>query len=223
VIALEDQATFTVRCTQETLGRVPTAMKWVDSYCDTKWDHAVATAPMVDALLGLAPEPGEPAMSIAAAKTALADVNWLTDKGNALAMGTLGDLTVALLGTPAAITRISFSWQETGAQAPYDLIEALRMRGLTPQTLGCPQFGMASAGQEKVMQVAAPNRTVFTLTVYDRAAPTGIDWGVYEVDADVSGSIPTQAQLRNGAYPGGGGRAWATEATVWVSECADPE
>jgi hypothetical protein len=82
---------------------------------------------------------------------------------------------------------------------------------------------MASAGQEKVMQVAAPNRTVFTLTVYDRAAPTGIDWGVYEVDADVSGSIPTQAQLRNGAYPGGGGRAWATEATVWVSECADPE
>ena len=90
-------------------------------------------------------------------------------------------------------------------------------------SLGCPQYPGASMGREKVMLAGVPGRQPFVVTVYSRAAPTGFEPGVYEVDADFSGNVPDMRALQAGRYPGGGGRAFAVDPTGWVAECPDPE
>jgi hypothetical protein len=120
-------------------------------------------------------------------------------------------------------TRIRFDWQEQGSEGRYNVTGALRSRGVTLRSLGCPQYLGASMGREKVMLATLPGRRPFVVTVYSRAAPTGLETALYEVDADFSGVIPDMPSLQAGRYPGGGGRAFAVDPTGWVAECPDPE
>lgn len=132
--------------------------------------------------------------------------------------GMLNGMAVTLSGN----NRISFDWQQPGTEGRYDLIQALQIRGVHLEPLGCPQYPMASMGQEKVMIVSAPGRAPFVMTVYGRSAPTGTEYALYEVDVDFSGIIPDQTALTTGRYPGGGGRAFAVDASGWITTCPDP-
>lgn len=196
---VEEEAAFLARCKAE--GGVD---------CGVKWRWAGHAAPMADALLAIAPETGGAA---ADARTRLDAVQWTS-----ATEGKLGDLAVTL---PAS-GKVAFRWQKQGSEGYYDLIQALRIRGVALESLGCPQYPGASMGQEKVMIARAEGRAPFVLTVYHRAAPMSAEFGVYEVDADFSGAVPDSAALAAGRYPGGGGRAFAVDPTGWAQTCPDP-
>lgn len=212
--ATEDEAAFRARCREEVLRAQPDAATWVDSQCDVRWQQAGAAAPMAEALLALAPEAGGAAPTREDMRARLSAVRWTSESE-----GQLGDLAVQL---PAA-GRISFGWQETGVDGRYNVIEALRIRGVTLRPLGCPDYPGASMGMEKVMAAEPPGHAPFALAVYSRPSPTGFEPAVYAVDADFSGRMPDMAALRAGDYPGGGGRAFAVDPTGWVADCPDPE
>ncbi len=196
---VEDEAAFLARCTSE------------GGYdCGVKWRWAGNAAPMADALLALAPETGG---AVADVRAGLPAVQW-----SSATEGKLDDLAVTL---PAS-GKLAFRWMKQGAEGYYDLIQALRIRGVTLEALGCPQYPGASMGQEKVMIARAEGRAPFVLTVYHRAAPMSMEYGVYEVDADFSGAVPDRAALAAGRYPGGGGRAFAVDPTGWATTCPDP-
>lgn len=197
---VENEAAFLARCQAEGVYD-----------CDARWQWAGNAAPIADALLALAPETG--GAVTADMRAPLTAVQW-----SSATEGTLGDLTVTL---PAS-GRISFNWQKQGAEGHYDLIQALRMRGVTLESLGCPRYPMASMGQEKVMIAKAEGRAPFVLTVYGRFAPTGTEYALYDVDADFTGAVPDGAALVAGRYPGGGGRAFAVDASGWMETCPDP-
>lgn len=127
---------------------------------------------------------------------------------------------VAVLRTA---TGIRFDWQEQGSEGRFNVTGALRSRGVTLRSLGCPQYPGASMGREKVMLATLPGRQPFVVTVYSRAAPTRPEYAVYEVDADFSGAAPDMSALQAGRYPGGGGRAFAVDPAGWGAECPDPE
>lgn len=208
---VEDEAGFLTRCRGELLEATPQAASWADAHCADKWQLAGHATPMADALLALVPETGGAVTVDMRAR--LTAVPW-----SSATEGKLGDLTVTL---PAS-GRISFNWRKQGGEVPYDLIQALRIRGVTLETLGCPQYSGASLGQEKVMLAKAEGRAPFVLTVYGRHAPTGTEYALYDVDADFSGVIPDSTALAAGRYPGGGGRAFAGEPTGWMNTCPDP-
>lgn len=197
---VENEAAFLARCTAE--GGVD---------CGVKWRWAGNAAPMADALLALAPETGGAATTDM--RAGLPAVQWAS-----ATEGKLGDLAVTLAGSG----KLSFRWQKQGSEGYYDLIQALRIRGVALESLGCPQYPGASMGQEKVMIARAEGRAPFVLTVYHRAAPMSAEFGVYEVDADFSGTVPDSAALVAGRYPGGGGRAFAADPTGWAQTCPDP-
>lgn len=199
-VPMEDEAAFLARCKAEGIYD-----------CDARWRWAANAAPIADALLALAPAAG--GTITADMRARLTAVRW-----SSATEGKLGDLNVTL---PAS-GRLSFSWQKHGAEGFFDLIQALRMRGVTLESLGCPRYPMASMGQEKVLIATAQGRAPFVLTVYGRFAPTGTEYALYDVDADFSGAVPDSAALAAGEYPGGGGRAFAVDASGWLETCPDP-
>lgn len=208
---IEDEAGFRTRCRAELLETHPQAASWADAHCADRWQWAGNAGPIADALLALAPEAG--GTVTADMRERLTAVQW-----SSATEGKLGDLTVTLSEGGG----ISFHWRKQGGEVPYDLIQALRIRGVTLESLGCPRYPMASMGQEKVMIAKAEGRAPFVLTVYGRFAPTGSEYALYDVDADFDGVIPDNAALAAGRYPGGGGRAFAGEPTGWMNTCPDP-
>ncbi len=215
-VSVENEAEFLTRCRDEVMRSQPDAARWVDRHCVTKWQRAENAASMAEAILALAPAEGGAAPSREEARARLPMVQWSSG-------GTEGRLGDAAVHLPDAGIGIGFNWRQRGSEAPYDVIGALRIRGVTLRTLGCPQYPGASMGSEKVMLAEFAGRLPFTLTVYGRPAPTGIEAGLYDVDADFSTAIPDMAALRAGRYPGGGGRAFAVDPVGWVTDCPDSE
>ena len=213
---IEGEAAFLARCREETLRAQPSAASWVGNHCSVQWRKATAAAPMAEAILALALPEGSTPPSREEARIRLPMVQWSSDGTD----GIWHELSVHL---PDTGSEISFYWQKQGSEAPYNVVDALRLRGVNFRTLGCPQYSGASMGREKVMQAELAGRSPFTLTVYSRPAPTGVEPGLYEVVADFSTAIPDMAALRAGRYPGGGGRAFAVDPIGWVTDCPDPE
>ena len=212
----ESEAKFLGRCHEEVLHTSSSADTWVDRHCATKWRRAEKSAPMVEAIFAFLPD-NDKALSLESAQARLPMVQWSSDGSD----GKLHDLQVHL---PEAGHSITFHWQQQGGESPYNIIDALRIRGAKLHILGCPNYPGASMGREKVMMVTSEDgQSTFLLTVYSRPAPTGIEQGLYQVDVDFSGTIPDMADLQAGHYPGGGGRAFATEPTGWLVDCPDPD
>jgi hypothetical protein len=215
-------AVFLDTCRQQNLAANPGAASWVDGVCGARLERADASGLLVEALLALAPAAGAALPPLNAATTALPGIPWSPGDAPLLLTGPLGDVQVALMGSKEAVSAMGLYWEEQAGYPPYDVLGSLRMRGASVATLGCPVFPMASAGQEKVVAVEAPGHAPFVLAVYHRPAPTGNEWGLYHVDAGFGGALPSLAQLAEGAYPGGGGRAFAPEVSSWVPDCPDP-
>lgn len=209
------EADFLAQCQGEILSVQPSAAPWVDDHCRTLWSRAVATASMAEVILALMPAAGSGLLSASEARAQLSMVQWSSET-----TGTLDEARVDLSDTGS---RISFYWQQQGMASPYNIIDALRIRGATLRTLGCPQYPGATMGREKVMLAELEGQSSFLITVYTRPAPTGTEQGLYQVDVDFSGEIPGMAALQAGHYPGGGGRAFAVEPIGWVVDCFDPD
>lgn len=218
----EADAVFLDTCRQEILAANPAAASWVDGECGARLERADAAGLLVEALLALAPAAGATPPPLAAATAAMPGIPWSPGDAPLLLTGPLGDVQVALMGSREAVSAIGLYWEEQAGYPPYDVLGSLRMRGAAVTTLGCPVFPMASAGQEKVVAVEVPGHAPFVLAVYHRPAPTGTEWGLYHVDAGFGGALPSLAQLAEGAYPGGGGRAFAPDVSSWAPDCPDP-
>lgn len=203
---MQSETGFLDRCEQDWVAREPASAPWARGECQVRWRWAHEAAPLADAILTLTPAEGEPARTPEAARALLAKPF--------LPAGVSGHLTA---------TGIRLDWQEVGSEGRFNVTGALRSRGVALQTLGCPTYPGASMGREKVMLATLPGRAPFVLTVYSRGAPTGFEPAVYEVNADFSGAVPDMAALQAGQYPGGGGRAFAVDATGWTTDCPDPE
>lgn len=216
------EAAFLASCRAEIIATIPNSEPWVDGECGGRLERADAAGLLVDLLLAVAPAAGEPPPSPDAAMAAMPGIPWAPGGEGALVTGPLGDVQVALSGSEAAVSAVQLYWEEQAGYPPYDMLGALRLRGAEVTSLGCPTFPMASDGQEKVVAVAAPGHAPFVLAVYHRPAPTGNEWGIYSVDAGFGAAMPDSAALSAGAYPGGGGRAFAPDIAEWRAECPDP-
>lgn len=203
---LQTENAFLDACEQEWVQREPPAATWARGECQVKWRWAMASGSMAVAILTLSLAEGD-------APRAPEDAQVLVARA-----GTPDDVEVSL-----DAEGLHFDWREPGSQGRYNITDALRCRGVVLHSLGCPQYPAASMGREKVMLATLPGRQPFLVTVYSRAAPTGLEPALYEVDADFSGVVPDMPSLQAGRYPGGGGRAFAVDPTGWVAECPDPE
>lgn len=189
-------------CEQEMELREATIAPWMRAECQVKWQWALAAGTMAETILAIS----------------MADMTRPLTQKRVSGAAIPTDITVSLHATS-----IRFDWQKIGSAGQYNVIDALRSRGVALKSLGCPQFPSASMGQEKVMLAEVSGGQPFVVTVYSRAAPTSLEPGIYEVDADFSGIVPDMVALQTGRYPGGGGRAFAVNPSGWVVECPNPE
>jgi hypothetical protein len=77
---------------------------------------------------------------------------------------------------------------------PYDVVEALRGRGADVSLAACLRLGPDEAS--KLYRVSAPGRASLALSLSERTAPTANAASFYNVAVDLSGRMPTLAELR---------------------------
>lgn len=171
----EGQAAYTARCQGELATQTPPIPRQqVASICSSRWDQIVATGPMADALLAVAPATGA-AFNAGAARAG---------------MGPLPDFAVTMNPAPAGVT---ISWDRNGEPIPFDLEGALQARGATLAMVGCMWFGYSE--NTKVYSVSAPGKAPFGLIIAARNAAVASQSSSYGATADFSGRLPTLAAL----------------------------
>jgi hypothetical protein len=105
----------------------------------------------------------------------------------------LGKLEVAVTGSPAAKT-LGVNWMEVGAEPPYDIVGAMRARGVTLTEIACEEFG--SGEWQRVFSGSAPGRAPFRLELGQRTAPLANSNSYYGATIDLSGRAPAPPASR---------------------------
>lgn len=201
-VLVENQAAYLVRCRNQTIARFPNVRAQADSICQSNWMEIVAAGEMADTILTAAPREGA-AFDPIAMRTALGSVQWAArPEQGTVASGRLGDLYVAVTRMPApgAIIR----WFKEGEPIPFNLDEALRVRGATLTMIACLAFG--SSEDTRVYHVSASGKAPFALTVSRREAALASQSSDFSASADFSGIMPSLAELRR-------------ETSEWQSAC----
>jgi hypothetical protein len=170
----ESQTAYIARCRQETIAANPNARAQADSICQSKWGEVVAAGPMADALLTVAPAPG----TAFAPATAQARIGRLQ-----------GGIAVEVTRTPG----VTLSWFADGAPIPFNLEDALRVRGARLAMIGCLSYGYSEG--TRVYRVEAPGKAAFALTIAFMNAAVASQSSTYSAAADFSGRMPTVAVL----------------------------
>lgn len=186
---VESQVSYVARCKRELIAAEPRARAQADSICQSNWGMIVAAGPLADTLLALAPAAGthfEPM----AAKARATGVRWAprAAKGQSAA-GKVGETTVVLKPASAEL-----GWFKNGDTIPFNLEQALRVRGVAPVMIGCLAYGAAES--TSVYRVAPAGKAPFVLTVARREAAVASQSSDYNVTADFSGRPNTLATLR---------------------------
>jgi hypothetical protein len=172
---VEGQAVYMARCQGELVAEDPRIPRPQSvSICSSKWDQIVATGPMADALLAVAPATSG-SFNAGAARAG---------------MGPLRDFAVTVNRAPAGVT---ISWDRNGEPIPFDLEGALHARGATLAMVGCEWFGYSE--NIKVYRVSAPGKAPFGLTIAARDAAVASQSSSYGATTDFSGRLPTLATL----------------------------
>jgi hypothetical protein len=174
----------------------------VDSICRSRWEMVIATEPISDAILALAPLQGDH-YDPARAADLLTAVSWEeTPPPGRIMSGHIGDLDIGIVDHP--VLGATFNWFRNGEPIPFDVEEALRVRSATLSMIACLSYGAAEGG--RVYQVNAPDREPFILTVMFRGAAVASQSSDYQVTADYSGRPTTLDSLRQ-------------DGTEWASNC----
>lgn len=181
------RAGFLGQCRSDYVRRDASAARWADRQCEMDWGRVVAAGPAAEALLAVAPAPGE-RPSLAVVRQRLTQVRW-APRATApfLAVGALGGLSASVEGK-AAPTAVSFNWTKVGAEIPYDAVAALRLRGAVLTEASCEKMGTGEGS--RVYAGSAPGRAPFTLTIDQRTAPTGSATSYYGVKIGLDGRSP---------------------------------
>ncbi|WP_439533700.1 hypothetical protein [Polymorphobacter sp.] len=192
------EAAFKAQCRKDNQARYPgMSAANLASLCTGGWGMAVAAGPVAEALLAAVPvRPGE-ALTLSDLQARLPQVRWRAGgKAHANApdaTGMFGALTVSVTGTPTA-RNISVGWREREAELRYDPAAAMAARGAKVTALGCSNFGPSEVN--RVYVVEAPGRAPFGLEVYSRGAAMGGQDSWQNMQANLSGPLPTLASLR---------------------------
>jgi len=195
VVPPEARSRFLVDCRQAYVTRSADAARWADDQCVEDWKKITASAAATDALLAALPAaPGE-AVALASLRQRMGGVRWAAKPGSRelSASGMLGKLSVAVTGSPAAKT-LGVNWSEVGAEPPYDIVGAMRARGVTLTEIACEEFG--SGEWQRVFAGHAPGRAPFRLEVGQRTAPLANANSYYGATIDLSGRAPAPAAPR---------------------------
>jgi hypothetical protein len=190
--ALEDQAAFLTRCRSETKARYPSAGPQADSICQSIWSEVVSAGPIADAIVTAAPREGV-VFDPSAARAALPSIGWArTPTQGSVASGRLDDIDVAVTRIPAP--GLTFRWWKEGEPIPFNLEDALRVRGGSLTMIGCLAFG--SAEHTRIYRVGVPGKSLFVLTIAARNAAVASQSSDFSVSVDFSGRAPSLASLR---------------------------
>ncbi|WP_297364431.1 hypothetical protein [Thauera sp.] len=185
----EARARFLGECRQAHVAHNADAARWADEQCMAEWSKVGASAAATDALLSALPAaPGE-AVPLAALRQRLGGVRWSAKPASRQlsASGQLGKLAVSVTGTPAAKT-LGVNWMEAGAEVPFDIIGAMRARGVELTEIACEEFG--SGEWQRVFAGRVPGRAPFRLEVAQRTAPVANANSYYGATIDLSGMLP---------------------------------
>ena len=139
--------------------------------------------------------PGE-ALPLASLRQRLGAVRWAAKPRSRelSASGRLGEFEVSVTGSPTAKT-LGVNWGEVGAEPPYDIVGAMRARGVTLTEIACEEFG--SGEWQRVFAGRAPGRAPFRLEVGQRTAPTANANSYYGATIDLSGRAPAPSASRS--------------------------
>lgn len=195
VVGPEARPRFLADCRQTYVSRSADAARWADEQCVADWGKIEASAAVTDALLAaLSATPGE-VVALAALRQRLAGVRWAARPGGRglSASGRLGEFEVSVTGSPAAKT-LGVNWSEVGAEPPYDIVGAMRARGVTLTELACEEFG--SGEWQRVFAGHAPGRAPFRLELGQRVAPFANSNSYYGATIDLSGRVPAPSAAR---------------------------
>ncbi|MBI1251084.1 MAG: hypothetical protein GC189_06415 [Alphaproteobacteria bacterium] len=173
---VENRAAYLARCRQETLARYPSIRAQVDGICASNWDQVVATGPMAEAILGAAPAPGA-AFNPTAARARLTALRGMHTEV-----------------TAAPNAGVAISWSRGAEPIPFNLEDALRVRGVSLTLIGCLSFGVSEG--TSVYRANAPGKAPFALTVHFMGAAVASQSSMYDINADFSGRMPSLASLR---------------------------
>lgn len=189
VVSPEARPRFLADCRRAYVSRSADAARWADQQCVADWDKITASAAATDALLVALPAAPGQAVSLASLRQRLGGVRWAgkVRSRELSASGSLGKLEVSVTGSPAART-LSVNWMEVGAEPPYDIVGAMRARGVTLTEIACEEFG--SGEWQRVFAGVAPGRAPFRLEVAQRVAPTANANSYYGATIDLSGTAP---------------------------------
>ena len=200
VVPPEARPRYLVQCRQAYVSRSADAARWADEQCVADWDKVAASAAVTDALLAALPAvPGE-AVQLGRLPQRLDSVRWAAKPGSReqSASGRLGNLNVSVTGSQTAKT-LTVNWMEIGAEPPYDIVGAMRARGVTLTEIACEEFG---AGEwQRVFSGSAPGRAPFRLEVAQRTAPTANANSYYGATIELSGRAPSVAARQVCANP----------------------
>ena len=183
---------FLAGCRQAYVSRSADAARWADEQCVADWGKVTESAEATDALLAALPASAGEAVPLASLRQRLAGVRWAArPRSRELsASGRLGKFEVSVTGSSAAKT-LGMSWMEVGAEPPYDIVGAMRVRGVTLTEIACEEFG---AGEwQRVFSGSAPGRAPFRLELGQRIAPFANSNSYYAATIDLSGRPPAPA------------------------------
>ncbi|MBU1374336.1 MAG: hypothetical protein KKE02_21690 [Alphaproteobacteria bacterium] len=190
--ARETEAQFMVRCQREMIAKNPQARKWAADSCKEGWGMAAAAGPLADALIAVATARTAGPLSLAQIKAATPGVRWSAKPGpGGNGVGALGKFDAAI---DMKAGSISFGWSAIGEPPPYDVAEALRVRGVALTLVACQSFGISE--QTRIYRMTAAGQTPAALTVANRAAPSASASSFYSAALDVARPPQTLAAIR---------------------------
>jgi hypothetical protein len=185
-LAANARADFLARCRKDYVKAEPSAARWADEQCKTDWQRVTAAGPVAEVMLAVLPPPGE-RPALAAVKQRATGVRWQAraEPGQS-ASGKLAAVAVQVQGNPPAAFGIG--WMEVGADIPYDVANALRVRGVTVTEASCEKIGVGEG--IRIYAGTAPGRAPFTLTIDQRTAPTANANSYYGATVGLDGRHP---------------------------------
>jgi hypothetical protein len=109
------------------------------------------------------------------------------------ASGRHGQWQVQLHGQ-TLIDNVAYAWGKVGEPIPYDIPEAMRVKGARLTEVACMNLG--GGEQSHIYRVDYAGKPTFGLTVYEREAPTASANSSYTATADLKGPAPTLASVK---------------------------
>jgi len=190
-IAPNAMADFLAQCRRDYVSRDASAARWAGEQCQDDWKKVVASGLAAQALLAVIPQQQSARPTLADIRRQAPGVRWQQAKpaGDMLAVGAMGGLSVFVegKGAPAAM---GVSWMKIGAEIPYDVVNAMRIRGATMVEMSCEKLGTGEGMRAYAGTLAG--HAPFTLRIDQRTAPTGNANSHYSASVSFDGRHPAR-------------------------------